>query len=106
MMKQLLSALALAALLSGCAGETVKPASADSANAAIAAATAAAKKANSVGGEWRDTGKFIKQAKGAVKKNDFAKATKLANKAREQGEMGYKQAMSQQKLRMPSFLKY
>lgn len=44
MMKQLLSALALAALLSGCAGETVKPATADSANAAIAAATAAAKK--------------------------------------------------------------
>ena len=62
MMKQLLSAIALAALLSGCAGETMKPeaATAESANSAIAAADTACKKAGKVSGEWRDTAKFIK----------------------------------------------
>lgn len=106
MMKQLLSALALAALLSGCAGETVKPATAESSNSAIAAAEAARKKAGSVAGEWRDTAKFIKQAKSAAKSKNYAKAVKLANKARSEGELGYKQAVAQKELRMPSYLKY
>ena len=106
MMKRLLTVMALVALISGCAGETVKPATAESANSAIAAAEAARKKANSVDGEWRDTAKFIKQAKGAAKSKDYAKAVKLATKAREQGELGYKQAVSQKELRMPSYLKY
>lgn len=106
MMKRLLTVLALVALISGCAGGTAKPATAESANSAIAAAEAARKKAGSVDGEWRDTAKFIKKAKSAAKSKDYAKATKLATKAREQGELGYLQAVSQKELQMPSYLKY
>ncbi|MCW8983485.1 MAG: SoxXA-binding protein [Gammaproteobacteria bacterium] len=106
MMKQLLTALALVTLMSGCAGEMAKPATAESAKAAIASAEAARKKASSVGGEWRDTAKMIKAADAAAKKGDFEAAVKQANKAREQGEMGYTQAVSQKELKMPSYLKY
>ncbi len=53
------------------------------------------KKAASVGGEWRDIGKFLKQAEAAAKKGDYDTAVKLAAKARFQGEMGYKQALEQ-----------
>ena len=73
---------------------------------AIAAAEQARKKAASVKGEWRDTGKIIKQAEQARKKGDFDRAIKLANKAERQGKYGYEQAMSQQTLKMPSYLKY
>ncbi len=63
--------------------------------AAFAAAKAAQKKAAAVGGEWRDVGKFLKQAEQAAEAGDYAKAIKLANKAKFQGEMGYQQALSQ-----------
>jgi len=106
MLKQLLTALALVALISGCAGEAIKPATAESANSAIAAAEAARKKADSVDGEWRDTAKIIKKAKGAAKSKNYAKAVELATKAREQGELGYLQAVSQKELHIPSYLKY
>lgn len=53
------------------------------------------KKAASVGSEWRDIGKFLKQAEEAAKKGDYETAVKLAEKARLQGEMGYKQALDQ-----------
>ena len=65
---------------------------------AIKAAEAARKKAASVGGEWRDIGKFIKKAKKALKKGDEKTALKLANKARIQGEDGYTQALAQRAL--------
>ena len=106
MIKQLLTAMALTALISGCAGEAVKPATAESANSAIAAAEAARKKAGSVDGEWRDTAKMIKKANKAAKSKNYAAAVKIANAAREQGEMGYQQAVSQKDLQMPSYLKY
>jgi nucleoid-associated protein YgaU len=61
----------------------------------LAAAEAARKKAASVGGEWRDTGKIIKQAKAALKAGDGSKCVALANKARRQGEMGYAQALAE-----------
>jgi len=73
---------------------------------AIQAAEAARKKAASVKGEWRDTGKMIKSAQKALKAGDYEKALKLAKKAHQQGELGYKQAVSQKELRMPSYLKY
>lgn len=57
-------------------------------------AEAAKKKAASVGGEWRDIGKFLKKAKKLVKE-DKAKAMKLVAKAKFQGEEGYKQATAQ-----------
>ena len=76
------------------------------AEAAIAAAESARKKAASIDGEWRDTGKMIKKAKAALKAGDSAKAIKLANKAEKQGKLGYEQAQAQQTLKMPSYLKY
>ncbi len=72
---------------------------------AITTAEVARIKAKLVDGEWRDTGKLIKQAKTAFKAGSYDKATMLANKAREEGEAGYAQAMSQQELQMPSYLK-
>jgi len=72
----------------------------------IAEADKARKKAGSVKGEWRDTGKIIKQAKAALKAGDTVKAMKLAAKAHKQGVLGYQQAMSQKDLQMPSYLKY
>lgn len=72
----------------------------------ITAADEARKHAASVGGEWRDTGKMIKKAKGLLKKGDFVAAAKLANKAAKQGHLGYEQAVSQKDLKMPSYLHY
>lgn len=88
----------------GCASTQNEPASEPAAHksgpseaeSAIAAAKAAVKKAASVGGEWRDSGKIIKQAEEALKKGDEAGAIKLANKARRQGELGYAQALAEQ----------
>jgi len=76
------------------------------AESAIAAAESARKKAASIDGEWRDTGKIIKKAKAALKAGDSAKAIKLAKKAENQGKLGYEQAQAQQTLKMPSYLKY
>ena len=76
------------------------------AESAIAAAESARKKAASVDGEWRDTGKMIKKAQAALKAGDSAKAIKLAKKAENQGKLGYEQAQAQQTLKMPSYLKY
>ncbi|MCW8908547.1 MAG: SoxXA-binding protein [Sedimenticola sp.] len=80
---------------------------ADAATAAdaIARAEAAQKKADSVNGEWRDTGKFIKNAKKAAEDGDYAKAVRLANKAESEGNLGYQQAVSQSELKIPSYLK-
>jgi uncharacterized membrane protein YdfJ with MMPL/SSD domain len=73
---------------------------------AIARADAARKKAASVDGEWRDTGKFIKKAEEAAKAGDYEKAIKLAKKAEDEGMLGYEQQVSQRELKMPSYLKY
>ncbi|TVO74829.1 SoxXA-binding protein [Sedimenticola selenatireducens] len=80
-------------------------ADAATASEAITRAEAAQKKADSVNGEWRDTGKFIKNAKKAVEEGDYAKAIRLANKAESEGNLGYQQAVSQSKLEIPSYLK-
>lgn len=71
---------------------------------AVTAAEEAQKKAASVGGEWRDIGKFLKQAEEAAKEGDYAKAMKLANKARKQGELGYEQAISEKDTGMPDYM--
>jgi len=66
-----------------------------SAEAAIAAAKEAQKQANSVGGEWRDTGKMIKKAEKLLKEGKAKEAEKLAREAEAQGMLGYMQATSQ-----------
>jgi hypothetical protein len=73
--------------------------------AAIEKAEAARKKAASVGGEWRDTGKLIKQAQAAAKKEDYSTALKLAHEAFRQGELGYQQAVSQENAGFPSYMR-
>lgn len=45
--------------------------------------------------EWRNTRKFIKKAKKALKAGDFDKAVKLANKAKNESTMALKQAKQQ-----------
>ena len=104
--------LLLVTLLTGlfCAGIT-SSVLADEAAAAkvqklIDAAEAARKEAGSVDGEWRDTAKMIKQAKGLLEKGDYVAAAKLANEAAKQGHLGYEQAISQKELKMPSYLHY
>ncbi|MBF0263939.1 MAG: SoxXA-binding protein [Gammaproteobacteria bacterium] len=66
----------------------------------------ARKRAASVGGEWRDTAKFIKQAHAAVKAGKCHKAEALAKKALMEGQLGYEQAMSQKELKMPGYFKF
>jgi hypothetical protein len=63
--------------------------------AAIAAAKDAQKQADSVGGEWRDTGKMIKKAEKLLKEGKDEEAAKLAQQAEAQGMLGYMQASSQ-----------
>lgn len=65
-------------------------------DAAYAEAVAAQEKAASVGGEWRDIGKFLKQAQQLAKEGDFEAAVKLAQRAEHQGHAGYEQMTSQQ----------
>jgi len=71
---------------------------------AIADAEAARKKAASVGGEWRDTAKMIKEAQDLVKSGEYDKAIKLANKAKRQGELGYAQSMAEKNAGFPSYM--
>lgn len=64
------------------------------------------KKAASVGGEWRDIGKFIKQGKKYQANGQCEKAIKILQKAVLEGEMGYKQAVSQKELKMPKYFSF
>lgn len=92
-------------LVFGMASSVVSAADNTQAQSAIVAAENAQKKAASLDGEWRDTGKIIKKAKAAQAEGNFDQAVKLANKAERQGELGYEQAHSQEKLHIPSYLK-
>ena len=90
-LKQLLIAASIAAM-----GAAFAP-SAFAANAeqAIADAKEAQKQANSVGGEWRDTGKMIKKAEALLKEGKTEEAAKMAEAAEVQAMLGYMQATSQ-----------
>ncbi len=62
-------------------------------------------KAASVGGEWRDLGKILKQAEKALENGDYEQSVKLAEKAAEQGQLGYEQMVRQRgKVGNPSYL--
>jgi len=111
-MNKIISGLALALLLGMGVGSAIATeAKATDSKAAEAAkvidnAEKARQRAASVDGEWRDTGKFIKKAKALAKQGKYDAAIKLASKAKREGELGYEQAISQNELRMPSYLKY
>jgi hypothetical protein len=76
------------------------------AQAAIAAAEAARKQADAVGGEWRDTAQMIKDATALAKSGQYDAAVKLANQARQQGELGYAQALGQKGATFPSYVRH
>ena len=63
----------------------------------VAEAKAEQGKAKKAGGEWRDIGKFLKEAEKAQKAGDKDKALKLAKKARFQARMGQSQASGEAK---------
>jgi len=71
---------------------------------AMTAAREARKKAATVDGEWRDIGKFLKQAEQAAARGDFATANRLAEEAGKQGDLGYEQAMSQKDVGLPEYM--
>lgn len=89
-MKKIMILAAVAVLtISACAsGPTHTKNDATGAISAAEHETARAKKKNY---EWRDTGKLIKKAKEALKKDDFDTAVKLANKAKDQSTMALAQ---------------
>jgi len=92
MRKTMSLAAVLALLLSGAAfGSSVDPA----VQRAIQAAIEANERADSVGFQWRDSAKMIKQAEAAAEKGDNATALELAETARKQGELGYQQYLDQ-----------
>ena len=94
-MQQSMKTTLLAATFAIFSGGYLSTASAADAVAAIAAAKDAQKQANSVGGEWRDTGKMIKKAEKLLKEGKTEEAAKLAQQAEAQGMLGYMQATSQ-----------
>jgi len=75
------------------------------ANLAVNQAVAMQQKADSVGGEWRDTGAIIQQAQAALQKGDFNQALALAQQAKRQAELGYQQAIQNQKADFPAYLR-
>lgn len=97
-MRMNLLVLATIALLgSGCASQpSQKPATAETANAAIAAAEASRSKADAVGYEWRDTAAMIDEAKKAMEAKNYAKAIELAGTAEQQGKLAVAQHADQQ----------
>ena len=72
--------------------------------AALAAAKAEIKKAAAVGGEWRDTGKILKEAEKAAAEGNYDTATKMAEKAKFQAIKGQEQAASQVNVGNPAYL--
>jgi len=92
-----LAVLAAVLMLFGCAStsETKMGGGAADFPTMVKEAKSSIKKAKSVGGEWRDSKKFLKKAEKAAKSGDAKKAMSLANKAKDQGKMGYEQAISQ-----------
>ena len=110
-------AVCLALVLTGCANpemtktEQAMPKAASAAapmqmdyENTLASAKAEIKKAAAVGGEWRDTGALIKKAEAAAAAGDYAMATKLADRARFEAEMGQKQAAEQEGVGNPGYL--
>lgn len=95
MNKVLLSTAAAVCLALSGASCVAADKSANGAAEAIAAAKAAQKKANSIGGEWRDTGKMIKKAEELAAEGKIEKAIKTTKAAESQGKAGYEQSKAQ-----------
>ena len=79
----------------GCSGYGTKAASLEDYNKARASAIVSLDKANKLKHEWRDSRKILEEADKAAKAGDYEQATKLANKARKQGDFAIIQANTQ-----------
>ncbi len=91
-----LASLAFAGLLvTGCSSHETKVAGPEDYKNAVANAKLSLDKAKKMHFEWRDSGKILKKAAQAAKSGDYASATKLANKAKRQGELAVAQANAQ-----------
>ena len=62
---------------------------------AYAEAEAARNQASAVGGEWRDIGEILSEAKKDAASGDYKKAHALVVQALEQSQLGYQQALEQ-----------
>ncbi len=71
---------------------SISAATVDEFNAAFAEANETRKMANSLGYEWRDTAKILKQAAEAAEQGDLDKAMKLIEQAKFQSEAAITQA--------------
>ena len=94
-MTKTLQSILLAASIAMTGALFTGPAFAGAAEDAIADAKEAQKQADSVGGEWRDTGKMIKKAEALLKEGKAEEAERLAREAEAQAMNGYIQATSQ-----------
>jgi hypothetical protein len=74
-------------------------------DACMAKAKEARQQAASVGGEWRDVGKFMKQARQAADGGDWEAAMKKCRKAELQSRLGYEQALAEAEAGMPSYMR-
>jgi hypothetical protein len=70
----------------------------------IAAAEEARKKADSVGGEWRDTAKMSKNARTLAGAGELDEAIEVAAAAKFQAERGYEQAMAEKGAGFPEYM--
>ncbi len=84
-----------ALLLSGCASSGGTTASLESYQKAHNEANTAIKAAVMANNVWRDSRKILNKAEKAAKAGDYETATKLALKAKRQGELAVVQAESQ-----------
>lgn len=64
------------------------------------------RKAQSVNGEWRDVGPLLDRSARAAEAGDYRTAVELAESARFQAEMGYRQMRAQEKVDNPQYLYY
>lgn len=94
--KILIASLSAALLIGGCNANNSKSTATEADyQQAVADAKISLKKAHNAANEWRDTGKIIKESEKAAKSGDFTTATRLANKAKQQGELALLQAHEQ-----------
>ena len=72
--------------------------------ASTEAAEAARQRADSVGGEWRDTAAMIERARTLTEAGRYEAAIELANDAKRQGELGYDQALREKNADFPAYV--
>lgn len=90
---KILASIAMASiLLTGYASAGTANSTQEDYNTAVADAKKSLKTAGKANYEWRDSGKILKQADKAAKAGDFTGATKLANKAKRQGDLALEQS--------------